>query len=31
VYDNKGKHLGSMNPETGEMYKPKVVGRKIEI
>ncbi|WP_425441433.1 colicin E3/pyocin S6 family cytotoxin [Sporomusa malonica] len=31
VYDNKGRHLGSMNPETGEMYKSKVEGRKIDI
>ena len=31
VYDNRGKHLGSMDPITGKMYKPAVKGRKIEI
>jgi len=31
VYDNKGNHLGSMNPNTGEMYKPPVPGRKIKL
>lgn len=31
VYDNKGRHLGSMHPITGEIYKPAVKGRKIEI
>ena len=31
VYDNKGNHLGSMNPETGEMYKEAVKGRKIRV
>ncbi len=31
VYDNKGKHMGSMDPKTGEMYKPKVEGRKIDL
>ncbi|MBS0577488.1 MAG: VCBS repeat-containing protein [Proteobacteria bacterium] len=27
VYDRNGRHLGSMNPSTGEMYKPPVPGR----
>lgn len=31
VYDKKGRHLGSMDPITGEMYKPKVEGRTIDI
>ncbi len=31
VYDSKGKHLGSMDPTTGEMYKPAVKGRTITI
>ena len=31
VYDSNGKHLGSMDPITGEMYKPAVKGRKIEV
>ncbi|MEG0856827.1 MAG: colicin E3/pyocin S6 family cytotoxin [Terrisporobacter sp.] len=31
VYDKNGKHLGSMDPNTGEMYKPAVKGREIEI
>ncbi|NTH59550.1 filamentous hemagglutinin, partial [Agrobacterium rhizogenes] len=31
VYNNKGKHLGSMNPTTGEMYKPPVPGRSIKL
>jgi RHS repeat-associated protein len=31
VYDNKGRHLGSMEPSTGEMYKPAVKGRTIEL
>ncbi len=31
VYDSNGKHLGSMDPVTGEMYKPPVDGREIEI
>ncbi|EFV75033.1 hypothetical protein C1N70_27565 (plasmid) [Cytobacillus firmus] len=31
VYDNKGKHLGSMDPVSGKMYKPKVKGRKIKL
>ena len=31
VYDKNGKDLGSMNPTTGEMYKPAVQGRTITI
>ena len=31
VYDKKGRHLGSMDPTTGEMYKPAVPGRTIDI
>lgn len=31
VYDNKGRHLGSMDPTTGKMYKPPVPGRTINI
>jgi RHS repeat-associated protein len=31
VYDSKGNHLGSMDPVTGEMYKPPVKGRKIKL
>nr|WP_245746501.1 colicin E3/pyocin S6 family cytotoxin [Evansella caseinilytica] len=31
VYDKKGKHLGSMDPLTGEMYKGPVQGRTITI
>lgn len=31
VYDKKGHHLGSMDPTTGEMYKPAVPGRTIKI
>ena len=30
VYNSKGKHLGSMDPVTGEMYKGPVKGRRIE-
>ena len=30
VYDSNGKHLGSMDPITGEMYKDAVAGRKLE-
>lgn len=30
VYDSRRKHIGSMNPQTGEMYKPAVKGRKLE-
>ncbi|CAB4495228.1 hypothetical protein RhiirA1_534761 [Rhizophagus irregularis] len=31
VYDNKGNHLGSMDPSNGNMTKPPVKGRKINI
>lgn len=31
VYDGKGNHKGSMDPVTGEIYKPPVKGRKIDI
>ena len=31
VYDSRGNHLGSMDPETGEMTKPPVPGRKINV
>ena len=31
VYDKDGFHLGSMDPVTGEMYKPAVKGRKIKV
>ncbi|MCC8027696.1 MAG: DUF6531 domain-containing protein [Clostridium sp.] len=31
VYDGRGNHLGSMDPKTGEMYKPAVPGRTIKI
>ena len=31
VYNNRGVHLGSMDPVTGEMYKPAVPGRTITI
>ncbi|WP_332650089.1 colicin E3/pyocin S6 family cytotoxin [Lysinibacillus sp. 54212] len=31
VYDKNGKHLGSMDPFDGEMYKPPVPGRNIDI
>lgn len=31
IYDSKGKHLGSMDPTTGELYKPAVKGRTIRI
>jgi hypothetical protein len=29
VFDKRGRHLGSMDPTTGEMYKPPVAGRKM--
>lgn len=29
VYNSRGDHLGSMNPVSGEMYKPAVAGRSI--
>ncbi|MFI0193028.1 DNRLRE domain-containing protein [Streptomyces sp. NPDC017086] len=31
VYDSKGNHLGSADPEGGHIYKPKVKGRKIKV
>jgi hypothetical protein len=31
VYDSRGRHLGSRNPTTGEMYKPAVPGRRIDL
>ncbi|MBS5083530.1 colicin E3/pyocin S6 family cytotoxin [uncultured Robinsoniella sp.] len=31
LYDRKGNHLGSMEPTTGEIYKPAVPGRTIKI
>ncbi|MDR0967067.1 MAG: hypothetical protein LBM75_11340 [Myxococcales bacterium] len=31
MYTVKGKHLGSRNPITGEIYKPAVPGRKINM
>ena len=31
VYDKNGNHLGSMDPTTGEMYKPPVPGRDINL
>lgn len=31
MYDNKGNHLGSMDPNTGEMYKPALRGSRIEL
>ncbi len=31
VYDGRGKHKGSMDPTSGEIYKPPVPGRKIDI
>lgn len=31
VYDSKGKHLGSMDPFDGTMYKPAVKGRTIKL
>ncbi|MGH7134401.1 MAG: colicin E3/pyocin S6 family cytotoxin [Pirellulales bacterium] len=31
VYNSRGEHLGSMHPMTGEMYKPPVEGRRINI
>ncbi len=30
VYDSKGRHLGSLDPITGELYKPPVPGRTIK-
>jgi hypothetical protein len=31
VYDNAGRHLGSMDPTTGQMIKPAVKGRTIDL
>ena len=31
VYDRNGNHLGSMDPITGQLYKPPVKGRTIEV
>ncbi|MDP5210231.1 colicin E3/pyocin S6 family cytotoxin [Microbulbifer sp. 2205BS26-8] len=31
VYDSRGRHKGSMNPETGNIYKPPVKGRRINL
>jgi hypothetical protein len=31
VYDARGKHLGSMDPTTGNMTKPAVPGRRIDV
>ena len=31
VYDRNGRHLGSMNPTTGELYKPPVPGKRIKL
>ena len=31
VYDNNGKHLGSMDPSNGEMIKPPENGRRINL
>jgi hypothetical protein len=31
VYNSKGRHLGSMDPMTGEMYKLPVPGRTIKV
>lgn len=31
VYDSKGKHLGSIDPKTGNMYKEAVNGRRIKL
>ena len=31
VYNNRGECIGSMDPNTGKMYKPAVRGRKIKI
>ena len=30
VYDRNGNHMGSMNPQTGDMHKPAVPGRTID-
>jgi hypothetical protein len=31
VFNGRGKHLGSMDPITGEMVKPAVAGRTIDV
>jgi intein/homing endonuclease len=31
VYDKNGRHIGSMDPRTGDLYKPPVRGRDIKI
>ncbi len=31
VYNFRGIHLGSMNPQSGKMYKPAVDGRTIDL
>lgn len=31
VFDGGGKHLGSMRPDTGELYKPPVPGRSLRL
>jgi hypothetical protein len=31
VFNGRGKHLGVMDPQTGEMIKPAVPGRKIGV
>jgi Cytotoxic len=31
VFNNRGKHLGSMDPSTGIMTKPAIRGRKIDV
>jgi len=31
AYDLRGRHLGSRDPITGEMYKPAVPGRRIDL
>jgi Cytotoxic len=31
VFNGRGKHLGSMDPITGEMVKPAIAGRTIDV
>jgi hypothetical protein len=31
VYNNRGRHLGAADAETGEMIKPAVRGRRIDV
>lgn len=31
VYNNRGRHLGVVDAETGEMFKPAVRGRRIDV